>query len=170
MKLKNFKQASRIALIIANGELENSNFKSAHKFLFDTINTIESSNEKVPMELNQKFALIHSYIIVRNVIKNNDHITAARIMIRICKNISMFNSVASNVLTTTIVECTKAKFKAEAFKWAMIAIKPEYKDGLSDNFRPKIENIARKPVNTADEPEIMSQCYICGKHIENSEL
>lgn len=51
--------------------------------------------------------------------------TAARIMVRICKNISMFMSVASNVLTTTIVECTKAKLKAEAYKWAMIAIKPE---------------------------------------------
>lgn len=122
------------------------------------------------MELNQKFALIHSYIIVRNVIKNNDHVTAARIMSRICRNISMFISVAANVLTTTIVECTKAKFKAEAYKWAMVAIKPEYKDGLSDNFRPKIENIARKPVTALDEPELTSPCYICGKHIENSEL
>lgn len=122
------------------------------------------------MELNQKFALIHSYIIVRNVIKNNDHMLAARIMIRICKNISMFTSVAANVLTTTIVECTKAKLKAEAFKWAMVAIKPEYKDGLSDNFRPKIENIARKPVNNPDEPEGTSACYISGKQLENSEL
>jgi len=45
----------------------------------------------------------------------------------------------------------------------MVAIKPEYKDGLSENFRPKIENIAKKPVNTPDELEGTTPCYICGK-------
>jgi len=68
---------------------------------------------------------MHSYIIVRSIIKLNDHLTASRLLIRVCKNISTFQQHAANILTTTVVECTKAKLKGEAYKWAVVLSKPE---------------------------------------------
>lgn len=60
MALKNFKQVTKIALIIANGEIENANYKVAQKFLYETITTIKEQGGKIPLELNQKFCLLHS--------------------------------------------------------------------------------------------------------------
>lgn len=159
MALKNFKQVTKIALIIANGEIENANYKVAQKFLYETITTIKEQGGKIPLELNQKFCLLHSQIIVRNIIKMNDHLCASRLLIRISKNISVFQQHAANILTTTVVECTKAKLKCESQKWALVVVKPEQKDSINETYKGKIENIARKPVTTEDMPEDASPCY-----------
>jgi len=125
LKLKQYKQATNIAIGISSKELDDGNIKNAHKVLFETIQKIISNNEKVPFELTNKLSIIHGYIQVRNIIKYGDHTVAALNLIRICKNISNFSQQSSNILTTTVVECTKAKMKQEAYKWASFAIKPE---------------------------------------------
>ena len=55
--------------------------------------------------------LIHSYQLTRRLIKMNNHMAAARLLDRICKNISQFPSSTVKILTTCVAECAQAGIK-----------------------------------------------------------
>jgi WD repeat-containing protein 19 len=45
----------------------------------------------------------------------NNHLGAARMLIRVANNISQFPSTTVNILTTTVAECTQAGLKQAAY-------------------------------------------------------
>ena len=45
---------------------------------------------QVHSELWQHLQLVHSYLLVRTHVKNNEHLVAARLLIRVAQNISKF--------------------------------------------------------------------------------
>jgi len=56
--------------------------------LFDTYQKIKENKMQVPFDLDQKLMIIHSYTIVKRVIKAEDHENASWLLNRVCTNIS----------------------------------------------------------------------------------
>lgn len=101
----NVKQAVKIAINMSMQEQENGNYKYAHDVLLDTYKDIKAQGNKIPFDLNNKLMLIHSYQLVRRLIKMNNHMGAARLLDRICTNISQFPASTVKILTTCVAEC-----------------------------------------------------------------
>lgn len=99
-----------------------------------------------------------------------NHLGAARMLIRVSKNISQFPTSTINVLTTTVAECAQAGLKQAAYQWSCILVRPENIDQVAPKFKKKIESIARKPVKTDDDPEPLTSCPHCSFKIPETEL
>jgi len=59
--------------------------------------------------------VLHSYVVVRRLVKLNEHEDAALLLNRVCKNISQFPAHDVTILTTTVIESTRANLKGLAF-------------------------------------------------------
>lgn len=64
----------------------------AHGILFETIRQLEAQKARVPQSLRASFVLLHSYSLVKILVKREDHEGAARMLLRVAKNISRFPS------------------------------------------------------------------------------
>jgi len=118
-------------------------------------------NLKIPYDLGVKLTMIHSFQLSKRLIKMGNHLGAARMLARVCNNISQFPNSTVNILTTTVAECTQAGLKKEAYKWGCILVRPENIDQVNPKFKKKVESIARKPVKEDDVPEPLSLCPHC---------
>lgn len=107
----NVGQAVKIAVNIATQEQELGNYKYAHEILLDTFKDIRNSNMRIPHELSQRLLFIHSYQLAKRLVKMGDHMGAARLLVRVCQNISQFPNNMVNIMTTTIGECSQAGLK-----------------------------------------------------------
>jgi WD repeat-containing protein 19 len=157
----NVKQAVKIAINISHQEQEAGNYKYAHDVLLDTYKDIKAHQHKIPLDLNNKLMLIHSYQLTRRLIKMGNHAGAARLLGRICNNISQFPASTVKILTTCVAECAQAGLKKEAYKWSTTLVRPEYIDQVNPKFKKKVESIARKPVKADDDPEPLTPCPHC---------
>lgn len=83
--------------------------------LLDTFKDIKTHNLKIPLDLNNKLTLIHSFQLSKRLIKMGNHMGAARMLIRVSNNISQFPNSTVNILTTTVAECTQAGLKKAAY-------------------------------------------------------
>lgn len=115
----------------------------------------------VNWDLYMKLLILHSYNIVRRVIKINEHEDAARLLNRVCKNISQFPAHAINILTTAVVEAIRANLKGIAFQWACVLVRPEYRGQIPEKYKNKIENVARKHVKDESMEISKSACPFC---------
>lgn len=102
----NVKQAVKIAINISQQEQELGNYKYAHDVLLDTYKDIKTHNLKIPFDLNNKLMIVHSFQLAKRLVKMGNHVGAARMLVRVSKNISMFPATVVNILTTTVAECT----------------------------------------------------------------
>jgi len=155
---------------IAQQEQEIGNYKYAHDILLDTFKDIRNSNSRIPFELFNKLMLLHSYQLVKRLVKMGNHLGAARLLIRVCNNISLFPQNMAQIMTSCIGECTQANLKRQAYQWACVLIRPENIDQIPQKFKSKIESVARRPVKAEDEPETMSPCPVCKFNIPETKL
>ena len=144
LALGNFGQAAKTAIIIARQEQDLGNYKEAHAVLCETIARLEEQKVHVPQSLRRPFTLLHSYTLVRKLVKRGDHDGAARMLLRVSESISKFPSHRVPILTSTVIECTKAGLKASALEYAMALMRPEYRSQLDPKFKKKIEALVRK--------------------------
>ena len=56
--------------------------------MFETIDDIRTSGHQVPNNLLTKFMILHSYTLVKKIMKMELHEDAARLLDRVCKSIS----------------------------------------------------------------------------------
>lgn len=92
MARKQYKEASKSAIIIANEEQVNGNYRNAHDVLFGMYQELIRNDIKVPREMYLNLMLLHSYILVRLHVRRGDHMKGARMLIRVANNISKFPS------------------------------------------------------------------------------
>ena len=90
MSLGQYTEAARSAMIIAKDELTKGNYRAAHSLLFENYIQLEKCGIKIPLDLERLFMLVHSYILVKILIKMDEHEKAARLLIRVSNNISKF--------------------------------------------------------------------------------
>eukprot|EP00743_Colponemidia_sp_Colp-15_P004281 GILK01004618.1.p1 GENE.GILK01004618.1~~GILK01004618.1.p1 ORF type:complete len:1398 (-),score=319.35 GILK01004618.1:169-4362(-) len=170
LALGNFKQAANTAIIIARQEQELGNYKYAHDILFDTHKDLEAQKIHVPQDMTQSLMLIHSYVLVKRLVKMGDHKSGARMLIRVARNISRFPAHTVPILTSTVIECHRAGLKQAAYEYAVMLMRPEHRAELSEQYKRKIENVARKPVRETDEEEALSACPFCSSAIPETML
>ena len=104
--------------------------------------------------------LLHSYVLVKVLVKLGDHLAGARMLVRVARNISKFPVHVVPILTSTVIECHRAGLRGLAFEHASTLVRPEYRSQLQEQYKRKIEAIVRKPGerNDAEEPETPSPC------------
>ena len=81
--LGNYMQAAGTALLIAKQEQEMGNYKAAHGLLFRSYQDLKSQKMALPQELWRPLMILHSYMIVRRLVKAGDHANAAHMLLQI---------------------------------------------------------------------------------------
>ena len=164
------KEAASTAIIIASEEQESGNYKAAHDRLFETIRDMRAQKIKVPQLLSNKLMIVHSYILVKRFVKAQDHYSAAKLLIRVSKNISQFPAHSVQILTSTVVECMRANLKEAAYNWACVLMRPEHRPHIDDKFKKQIEKVAIKRPKGGDPEESVSSCPFCSAQVLDYEL
>merc|ERR1712070_367149 len=143
--LGNYMQAAGTALIIAKQEQEMGNYKLAHSLLFRTYQDLKQQKLALPQELWRRLMILHSYVLVKRLVKVGNHHTAALMLLRVAKNIQQFPAHIVPILTSVVIECQRAKLHSDAYKYACEMMRPEHRPQIPDAHKKKIENIVRKP-------------------------
>ncbi|EPY29840.1 WDcontaining protein 19 [Angomonas deanei] len=174
MALGSYEKAAKTSVIIASKEQELGNYVSAHKTLVDACCLLREKKLRVPNDLRRTLMLLHSYIIVKDLMKvQKDGNTACRMLLRAAHNIQKFPKHISTILTTTVLQCLKFDFKKSAFEFACVLIQNEkYRTELNEKNRKKIEGVVRKrgKEDVKDPLENMSPCPICDAPVADTEL
>lgn len=170
--LGNFMQAAGTALIIAKQEQEMGNYKHAHGLLFCTYQDLKNQRLALPQELWRRLMILHSYVIVKRLVKAGVHHNAALMLLRVARNIQQFPTHIVPILTSVVIECNRAGLKSEAYQYACQLMRPEYRASISEQYKRKIENIVRKSVNEeqSDSMERLTGCMFCGMELLESQL
>ena len=171
MALKKYEEAGKTALIIAKQEQEAGNYNVAHSVITETVMSLESAGIRVSLTLRQQFILLHSYIRVKGLVKQGDHLSAARMLLRVAQNVSRFPLHIVPILCSTVIECHRAGLKSSAFEYAVVLMRPENRQNIAPALKKKIEAIVRRKSIQGDEPpEELSPCPISGQQIPVSQL
>ena len=92
MALEKYREAAKTAIIVANEEQVNGNYRNAHDVLLAMYQELRQRGLKIPAEMEANLMLLHSYILVRLHVRRNDHLKSARMLVRVANNISKFPS------------------------------------------------------------------------------
>ncbi|TPX34511.1 hypothetical protein SmJEL517_g02844 [Synchytrium microbalum] len=168
--LGQYREAGRSAVIIAKREQERGNYRAAHDMLLGYHLILRSKSVKAPAELDRMLMLLHSYLLVKILVKSEDHSAAARLLIRVASHISLFPEHAIPILVSTVIECYRSGMKKSAFEHAAILMRPENRDKIEDKHKKKIEGIVRHvvPETSLDCPECkntLPYCIATGQHM-----
>lgn len=145
------------------------NYKVAHSILFQTHRDLDAHSIKVPQDLRRQLLLLHSYILVKKLVKLGDHDSAARMLVRVAKSISKFPSHVVPILTSTVIECQRANLKRSAFEYAALMMRPEYRQHIEPRFKQKIEALIRRPSKEEAEEEL-TPCPYCSNPLPATDL
>ncbi|KAI1729984.1 hypothetical protein Ddc_02658 [Ditylenchus destructor] len=171
VRLKMYPEAAKTAIIIAQDQQSKGFYKTAHDLLFGMYRTLTIQKIHIPAEMENNLQLLHSYNIVKGLIRRGDNYTAARLLIRVSDNISQFPMHAVPILTSTVITCTKAGFKASAFKFASQLLQPNYRQKIDDKYKRKIETVVRKSDrNAVDTEGRLSPCPQCTTQMDEFNL
>jgi WD repeat-containing protein 19 len=170
--LGNYMQAAGTALIIAKQEQEMGNYKNAHQLLFKTYQDLKSQKLALPQELWRRLMVLHSYVIVKRLVKLGDHTGAALMLLRVARNIQQFPAHVVPILTSVVIECQRAKMQGDSYHFACQLMSAENRPHISEQYKKRIENIVRKsqPENSAESAEQTSPCMYCGAMLNDSLL
>jgi WD repeat-containing protein 19 len=174
MALGSFEKAAKTAVLIANKEQELGNYRPAHKILVDTCLILHQKSIRVPTDLRRSLLLLHSYIIVKHLMKPMDDTNqATRMLLRVARNIQKFPQHVGTILSSAVVQCIKAEFRASAYKYACVLVQsPELKEQIPEKHKKKIEQVVRKKgkEELLDPPEPTSQCPFCHAPVDDTAL
>ena len=171
MALKKYEDAAKTALIIAKQEQDSGNYAQAHSVIAETVTSLETANINVPLALRSQFVILHSYIRVRSLAKRGDHMSAARMLLRVAQNVSRFPLHVVPILCSTVIECQRAGLKGSSFEYAAVLMRPENRQSIAPALKKKIEAIVRRKSTTGDDvPEELSPCPVSGQPIPVMQL
>eukprot|EP00796_Vickermania_ingenoplastis_P003724 gene3725-2623_t len=174
MSLGSFEKAAKTSVIIALKEQEIGNYRLAHKTLVEASRMLRDKQMRVPNDLRRCFMLLHSYVIVKDLIKVlQDEATGTRMLLRVARNIQKFPRHIPEILCATVTQCAKTNFRKSAFEFACLLIQNEkYRVGLAERDRKRIEGIVRKSGkdDLVDPAENSTKCPYCDAPVPETEL
>ena len=119
-------------MALASQEQETGNYQKAHEILFQSYQNIKQVNFPIPMELEKRLEILHSYVLaVKRVSKMDEKMDTAFLFDKVCKNILQFPANPAVILTTAVVKAMKANLKSLAYNWAIVVFRPEYKNNVN---------------------------------------
>jgi WD repeat-containing protein 19 len=74
--LGNYERASATAVLISKQERELGNYKISHYQLYTTMSEMRNQGVRVPSELRNAFLLLHSYVLVKKLVKMGKHVVS----------------------------------------------------------------------------------------------
>ncbi len=174
MALGNYEKAAKTSVVIAMKEQESGNYRGAHKTLVDTCILLQENKLRIPSDLRRTLMLLHSYLIVKHLVKPlEDHDNASRMLLRVARNIAKFPQHISAILTSTVLECLKAEFKGSAFEYSCMLVQNEKLHAeISEKHKKKIEGLVRKrgKEEMSDPVELPAPCPFCQAPVPSTEL
>ncbi|XP_029010876.1 WD repeat-containing protein 19 [Betta splendens] len=169
MALQQYREAARTAIIIAREEQCAGNYRNAHDVLFSMYTELQAQKIKIPAEMATNLMILHSYLLVKIHVKRGDHLKGARMLIRVSNNISKFPAHVVPILTSAVIECHRAGLRNSAFSFAVMLMRPEYRNEIDAKYRKKIEAMVRRP-DTSELEEETTPCPFCGFQLSQNEL
>ncbi|RKO98891.1 hypothetical protein CXG81DRAFT_20957 [Caulochytrium protostelioides] len=97
---------------------------------------------------------LHSYMLVRQLVRANDHHHAALNLLRLSRHLAPFaprQRVA--VLTSCVLECMRRGWQTDACQTAGTLMRPENRDLIDPQYRRKIEQLVRRPPRREPGPD-----------------
>lgn len=174
LAMGSYEKAAKTSVIIAAKEQEMGNYKSSHKTLVEAYCILRQKNMRVPNDLRRTLMLLHSYVIVKDLLKiMKDEVTACRMLLRVARNIQKFPKHIVTILTSTVLQCVKSNFKKSAFEFACYLIQNErYRMEMNEKSRKKVEGIVRRrgKEDAEDPPEATTPCPFCDAPVPETEL
>jgi WD repeat-containing protein 19 len=163
--LGDYDAASTTSALLARQEQEMGNYKVAHAALFESSRELlrdGKTETRLAIGVQKQLNLLHSYVLVKSFVRQQDHEGCARLLHRIAKNITKFPAHVVPILTSTVVECTRGGMKRTAVHFAQKLMAPTLRAEIGDAYKRKVETIARKPdPNAEDTTEPVSACPFC---------
>ncbi|OQS06139.1 hypothetical protein THRCLA_01800 [Thraustotheca clavata] len=169
MALGNYAQAAKTAIIIARQEQELGNYKVAHDVLVETHRQLMLHKIHVNQDLRNSLTLLHSYVVVKKLVKRGDHMAAAKMLVRVAKSVSKFPTHVSNILISAVIECQRAGLKGSSYEYATTLMRPEYRNNIDKEIKRKIEAIVRRP-NKEQPPDNTTPCPFCHNEVVDVDL
>ncbi|KAI9149771.1 hypothetical protein H9P43_009950 [Blastocladiella emersonii ATCC 22665] len=171
MSLGQVREAARTALIIARDEWANGNYRPARDVLHETAAQMRAVKCHVPAQMRHMLMLLHSYMLVKVLIRADDHLGGARMLVRVSRNISRFPAHVVPILTSTVLECLRTGLKGSAAEFAAVLMRPENRGRVDAKYKKKIETLVRKQQEDDRDPvEETSPCVYCGMALAVTEL
>ncbi|CAG7728859.1 unnamed protein product [Allacma fusca] len=165
-------EASKTALIVSREEQNGGNYKESHNVLVETCRELKNGNIRIPRDVLEALRIVHDYLLVRRHVVLQNHERAARLLIRICDNISKFPGHAVQILTSAVVECQKAGLKANAMNACYTLMKPDYRSSIPPKYKQKFELMVRKSGKTKyeDPQDEVAGCPYCKHPVPSYQL
>ncbi|KAK6745813.1 hypothetical protein RB195_012122 [Necator americanus] len=164
------KEAATTAVVIAREEQDHGSYTVARNVLLAMYQELVAKSIRVPNEMRNSLMIIHSYLIVKGLLRRNESLKAARMLIRVMTNISRFPAHVVPILTSTVVVCSKAGLKAAAHRAAVTLMLPEYRQKIDAKYKKKIELFVRRNDKTDDPEELHLPCPHCSFPVPETEL
>ncbi|KAL3120594.1 hypothetical protein niasHT_007886 [Heterodera trifolii] len=171
VKLKMYSEAAKTALIISHEQRQQGFYKTAHDLLFGMCRTLRSERIRTPSEMENSLMLLHSYNLVKVLLKKGDNYAGGRLLCRVVADIGQFPAHAVPILTSAVITCTKAGFKKSAFKFASQLMQPTNRQKIDEKYKKKIELVIRKfGQNAPDVEEHSAPCPFCDGPVKEFAL
>uniref|UniRef100_A0A182PEV0 Uncharacterized protein n=1 Tax=Anopheles epiroticus TaxID=199890 RepID=A0A182PEV0_9DIPT len=162
MAKRQFKEAAKAAMIIANQEQIAGNYRSAHDLLFSMYQELKRNHLTIATDMKTTLALLHRYTLVRIHVKRGNHLLAAKLLLQVAKNISQFPS-----------QCHRTGLRKSAFEYAVMLMRSEHRSQIDSKYIKKIESIVRKAPRGQLEDEgeqESSPCPVCETPLPNMHI
>ena len=145
-------------------------YAAAKELLLRSYQDLIRIGVRVPFELLRNMELVHSYGIVRRMVKLDKHYGAARLLMRLAGDLSKFPRHAEQILASGVVECSRAGLKKSSHGLAVRLVGDEEMRGkVQPKLMRKIEGIVRRPKTDEIETET-SPCPVCDTVIPSWQL
>jgi len=86
----------------------------AHDQLLQVCMELQQRGASATPSLLAALHLVHCYLLVRTLVRQGDHMSAARLLLRVADGIDAFPKHAVAILTSTVIECHRAQLHANA--------------------------------------------------------
>ncbi|KAI5641884.1 WD repeat-containing protein dyf-2 [Phthorimaea operculella] len=172
MAKRQFTEAAKTAVIIAGAECRAGKYREARDVVRSMCVSLRARRMPVPRDMRHTIATLHSYILVRTHVKRGRHDLAARLLLRTAAEVSFFPTQQHQVsiLTSTVIECSRAGLKHQAFNWARRLMQPEYRAQIDAKYSKKIESVVRHAPRGPPPAEPSSPCPQCGADLPIADL
>merc|ERR1711990_427814 len=108
-----------------------------------TYQDLKQQKLALPQELWRRLMILHSYVLVKRLVKVGNHHIAALMLLRVAKSIQQFPAHIVPILTSVVIECHRANMKQDAYTYACMLMRPEHRANISEQYKKRIENIVR---------------------------
>lgn len=137
----------------------------------DLFKGLKERNLPVSNELNHRLSVLHSYVLAKKYIIRKQHMKAARNLLRVANNLTMFEKDIVNILTTVVIECAEVGLNKSASQYALVLMNEKHKALIKDAYRAKIDKISRKAYKQEEEPtQQSSPCPFCSIDVPDYNL